>query len=82
MPVPEVRRYEADLLAWMRTRHAGLLAGIRDTGQLDEDALKAALAEFGNDFVAGTAESSVPVAQVVAAPGPNDVPASGNPEGQ
>ncbi|MBK6855127.1 MAG: F0F1 ATP synthase subunit alpha [Microthrixaceae bacterium] len=82
VPVPEVRRYEADLLAWMRTRHAGLLAGIRDTGQLDEDALKAALAEFGNDFVAGTAESSVPVAQVVAAPGPNDVPASGNPEGQ
>ena len=54
VPVADVRRYEADLLSWLRTRHAALLGGIRDTGKLDEDALKAALTEFGNDFVAGT----------------------------
>jgi len=54
VPVADVRRYETDLLSWLRTRHAALLGGIRDTGKLDEDALKAALTEFGNDFVAGT----------------------------
>jgi len=52
--VADVRRYEADLLAWLHARHSGLMSSIVDTGKLDEDALKAALTEFNNDFVAGS----------------------------
>jgi F-type H+-transporting ATPase subunit alpha len=58
--VSDVRRYEQDLLAWLGARHSGLLAEIRDTGKLDEDALKAALAEFANDF--GSLAESAPEA--------------------
>ena len=36
IPVDEVRRFEPELLDWMRTRHADLLAEIRDTGALPE----------------------------------------------
>ncbi len=53
--VADVRRYERDLLDWLGARHSGLLAEIRDTGKLDEDGLKAALADFANEF--GTAEA-------------------------
>ncbi|HEY4377821.1 MAG TPA: F0F1 ATP synthase subunit alpha [Acidimicrobiales bacterium] len=49
--VSDVRRYETDLLSWMHARHAELLDGIRDSGKLDEDALKAALQDFTNDFL-------------------------------
>src|SRR5690606_35056785 len=44
--VADVRRYEADLLAWLHARHSGLMSSIVETGKLDEDALKAALTEF------------------------------------
>ena len=53
--VSDVSKYETDLLAWLRARQPALLSGIRDTGKLDEDGLKAALAEFAGDFVAGDA---------------------------
>jgi len=36
IPVDEVHRFETELLEWMRSRHAGLLAEVRDTGALPE----------------------------------------------
>jgi len=56
VPVPEVRRFESELLEWMRSRHGGLLAEIRDTGTLPEgDAVENAVASFKTDFLAGFA---------------------------
>jgi len=53
IPVEDVRRYEQELLSFMRSSHADVLKAIRETGALDEaveDKLKAALDEFGNMF--------------------------------
>jgi F-type H+-transporting ATPase subunit alpha len=50
MPVADVRRYEGELLDVMRTQNKGLLDDIRTTGQLDEDALNAALDHFSSLF--------------------------------
>ncbi|HEX9505627.1 MAG TPA: F0F1 ATP synthase subunit alpha, partial [Acidimicrobiia bacterium] len=53
IPVGEVRRFERELHEWVSTRHAGMLQGIRDTGQLPEnDALKTAVDDFHSSFVA------------------------------
>ena len=49
--VSEVRRFEAELLAFFRSQHPELLAQIRDTGTLPEtDALDAALTTFLGAF--------------------------------
>jgi len=54
VPVNEVRRFEADLLGWMRSRHGGLLAEIRDTGALPEGgAVESAVDVFKAEFLAG-----------------------------
>ena len=55
IPVDEVRRFETRAARrTSRTRHSGLLAEIRDTGQLPEgDTLEVAVAEFHDSFVAG-----------------------------
>jgi F-type H+-transporting ATPase subunit alpha len=51
--VSEVRRFEAELLAYMRTNHSELLEGIRTTGAPpDEAEIKKALQEFSDGFVA------------------------------
>ncbi len=53
IPVSEVRRFEADLLAWFEGRHAGMLDQIRETGQLpDEELLRRAIEEFKTVFAA------------------------------
>ncbi len=55
----EVRRFERELHEWMSTRHAGMLQGIRDTGQLPEnDGLKAAVADFHDSFLANLESSA------------------------
>jgi F-type H+/Na+-transporting ATPase subunit alpha len=47
VPVGEVRRFESELLAFLRSGHPELLAHIRDTGTLpDGDSLDAALTAF------------------------------------
>jgi F-type H+/Na+-transporting ATPase subunit alpha len=63
IPVPDVRRFEAELYEYVRSRHGDLLAGIRDDGTLgDERAaeLEAAVDAFRQQFrpseVAETAE--------------------------
>ena len=51
VPVPEVRRFESELLAFVRAQHPELLAHVRDTGTLPEtDTLDVALTTFLNGF--------------------------------
>ncbi|HCB37409.1 MAG TPA: F0F1 ATP synthase subunit alpha [Acidimicrobiaceae bacterium] len=53
--VDDVVRYEAELLEWMRTRHAGLLEGIRDSGAMDDAAVASAVKAFGAQFAGSDA---------------------------
>jgi F-type H+/Na+-transporting ATPase subunit alpha len=47
LPVEDVRRFESEVHDYFQTRHADLLASIRDTGQLpDEAELKQAVDDF------------------------------------
>jgi F-type H+-transporting ATPase subunit alpha len=51
--VRDVVRYEAAMLNYLRTEHAGILKSIRDSKQLDDDTaakLKDALTAFGKQF--------------------------------
>jgi F-type H+-transporting ATPase subunit alpha len=58
VPVPDVRRFETELLEWMRARHSELLSGIRTTGAIeDEDKLTGALQSFADDFVPSSTSS-------------------------
>lgn len=53
VPVQDVVRYEAAMLAEMRSKHADILAAIRDSKDLSDDTkakLKDALAAFGKTF--------------------------------
>jgi F-type H+/Na+-transporting ATPase subunit alpha len=55
LPVEDVRRFEAELHDFFRTRHADLLSTIRDTGQLPEEAqLKQAVDDFKSMFQPST----------------------------
>ncbi len=51
-----VQRYEGELVAWLRAKHAALLAAIRDKKDIKadgiEDKIKAALDEFTKSFAA------------------------------
>ena len=47
----DVRRFEAELLDWFRTREAEQLAAVAETGKVaDEDAFAAAVAAFAEQF--------------------------------
>jgi F-type H+/Na+-transporting ATPase subunit alpha len=51
VPVSEVRRFESEMLAFMRANHADLLEGIRKTGAAPGEAeIKKALQEFKDGF--------------------------------
>jgi F-type H+-transporting ATPase subunit alpha len=51
IPVADVRRFEAELLEWVDTRHGEMVAGIRTSGTIgDTAALDAAIAAFGEQF--------------------------------
>ncbi|GAB2849736.1 F0F1 ATP synthase subunit alpha [Actinocorallia aurea] len=59
VPVEDIRRFEAEFLDYVEANSKGLLAGIRDTGQLSDDALttlKDSITEFKKGFTtsAGT----------------------------
>ncbi len=57
VPVEDVRRFETELLDFMRTRHPDLLATIRSTGALPgDDALKGALTGFAAQFQSSSVE--------------------------
>jgi F-type H+-transporting ATPase subunit alpha len=56
IPVEDVRRFEADLLDYVRSRHADLLAHIRTTGELpDDEALEAVVQTFKDEFAPSAA---------------------------
>ena len=56
VPVEDVRRFEADLLDYVRSRHADLLAHIRTTGELpDGGALEAVVQTFKDEFAPNAA---------------------------
>jgi len=77
LPTDEVRRFEAEMLEWFRSRHAGLLAEIRDSGSLPEgDALEAAVADFKASFVATLQDAVAREADV----SDTDAEAPGDPE--
>ncbi|GAA4100560.1 MULTISPECIES: F0F1 ATP synthase subunit alpha [Actinomadura] len=53
VPVEDVRRFEAEFLEYVAREHGGLLTGIRETGELSDDALTAlkdAITEFKKGF--------------------------------
>jgi F-type H+-transporting ATPase subunit alpha len=54
IPTPAVRRYETELVSWLRAKKQALLASIRDKKDIKadgiENGIKAALEEFGGVF--------------------------------
>ena len=53
LELPDILRYEREMLDWMRANHAGILAGIKSSGKFEESTeqeLIAALDEFGKIF--------------------------------
>ncbi len=50
IPVKDVKRFEADLLDYLRGRHGALLETIRTTGAIPEDELAKAVAAFKDEF--------------------------------
>jgi F-type H+-transporting ATPase subunit alpha len=70
IPVEDVPRYERELLEWMRSRHGGLLDGIKTSGNIEDmDAFEAALKGFADQFQAsdGGAAAEPAPAEVIAA---------------
>ena len=50
IPVEDVARFEAELLEWVRTRNAGLMSAVVDSGAVDEEALEASVSAFAAQF--------------------------------
>jgi F-type H+-transporting ATPase subunit alpha len=46
----DVKRFETELLDFVRTRHAGVLDDIRSSGALSEEAVTSAITDFKRDF--------------------------------
>jgi F-type H+-transporting ATPase subunit alpha len=50
--VPDITRFESELLEWFGTRHSDVMEAIRTDGNIpDEEALEAAIAAFADQFV-------------------------------
>src|SRR5690349_1277039 len=59
--LPDVGRFESELLDWFRTRHGDVLESIRSTGKLgDEDAFEGAIKAFAEQFQPSTGDSTAP----------------------
>ncbi len=50
IPIEDVARFESELLEWVRTRNAGLMSAVVDSGAVDEEALEAAVSAFAAQF--------------------------------
>jgi F-type H+-transporting ATPase subunit alpha len=84
VPVEEVRRFEAELLEWFRSRHADILEGIRTGGDIAdvgafEAAIKAFAEQFGWEQAADAAARRAPAAPAGEATGGDEAgaPAGG-----
>jgi F-type H+-transporting ATPase subunit alpha len=52
IPVADVQRYEADLIAWFRTRHSDILDAIKSSGAIpDNEAFESGIKAFAEMFV-------------------------------
>jgi hypothetical protein len=61
--VDDVGSFEAGLLDWFRTRHAGVLESIKNTGKIeDEDAFDAAIKAYAAQFQGTSVAGSAPAA--------------------
>ncbi len=61
--VEDVRAFQDGLLDWFRTRHAGVLDAIRDTGKIeDEDGFEASIKAFADQFVGTSTDGDAPAA--------------------
>ena len=61
--VEDVRAFEDGLLDWFRTRHAGVLESIKNTGKIeDEDAFDAAIKAYAAQFQGTSVAGSTPAA--------------------
>jgi F-type H+-transporting ATPase subunit alpha len=63
VPVADVKRFESEFLDFVRRNHQGVLAAIRDTGQLTDETveqLERITAEFKKGFTASDGSSVVP----------------------
>ena len=60
VPVTEVRRYETELLDFVRSRHGGLLNEIVSTKVIDEGALERVIADFAETFEVDGAPAAAP----------------------
>jgi F-type H+-transporting ATPase subunit alpha len=70
IPAAEVRRFEAELLEYMRTRRVDLLETIRSTGALpDGDAVEQAVRDFKAGFRWGDGEQAAPAQPEGGGPG-------------
>jgi F-type H+-transporting ATPase subunit alpha len=62
VPLEDIRRFERDFLDYLRRDKAGILDGIRETGELSDDtvtALKDAIEEFRRGFETSAGEQLV-----------------------
>ncbi|MCB0996825.1 MAG: F0F1 ATP synthase subunit alpha [Acidimicrobiales bacterium] len=66
--VADVRRFESELLDYVRSRHADLLSNIVSSGTVDEDGLSSAVTAFAKQFSA-TAGAGGPEPEAQAQPG-------------
>ena len=65
IPVSDVKRFELDLLDYLRGRHSDLLDSIRSTGKMpDGGALEAAIAAFKEEFLPSEATLTIAVEDV------------------
>jgi F-type H+-transporting ATPase subunit alpha len=59
VPVPDVKRFETELLTWFRTRHGDILDGIRTGGNIpDEAAFEAGIKAFTEQFQPTVSEAA------------------------
>jgi len=64
--IPDVGRFEAELLEYVRGRHGDLLASIKETGKVDEDVLESAVKAFTAQFVPGDGSAGIAADDTVA----------------
>ena len=61
VPIADVRRFESELLAFLRAQHAGLIEHVRTTGELpSEEEIDTALKSFTTAFGTGSIHPRVP----------------------
>ena len=58
--ISDVQRFEAELLEWSRNRHSDLLASVKETGNVDTDALEAGVKAFTAQFQSTAKAGSEP----------------------